>query len=189
LRISISPLPFDHSGAPGQSSAENYQQNQVTAPENSGTDGFIKRNGHGGGRGIPVFVKINEKLFRFCAETLADGVDDPSIGLMRYNTLDACDIDFASLHGFCGGCLHCLNGILESFFAFHSQVVQTRGDRFRRGRTTTTTTRHEQEIRFLAICPHDCREKSVRMRTILEHSSAGAVAKKNTRIAIFPIDN
>ena len=62
---------------------EDDQQDQIAALQPALADGLVERDGHGGGGGVAVLVEIDEDLLRLDAETLADGVDDPAIGLVR----------------------------------------------------------------------------------------------------------
>src|SRR5262249_45407853 len=129
------------------------------------------------------------KLFGLCAQSFGDRVDDPPIRLMRYDAFNARDIDLTTRHRFRRGCLHRLDRVLERFLAFHPQIVQTRRNGFSCSRATTTTTRHKQQIGLLTISAHYRSKKSVRVGAVLENGSAGAIAKENTGVAVFPIDN
>jgi len=173
----IRQLPLDHSGAPGQTCTENYQKNQVAAADHAGINRFVKRDSDGCCRGISVLVKVYKKLFWLCAEALDDGVDDPPVRLMRYDAFDASDIDFTSAQSLGRSGVHRLNGILESFLAFHPQIVQTRRNGLGRRWAATAAARHEQEIGLLAISAHDRGEKSMRMGTILENGSARSITE------------
>src|SRR6267378_6478749 len=182
-------LPLDHSGAPGQTCPENYQKNQIATADDAGTNCLVKGDRDGCRRGVSIFVKIDKKLFRLCAETLADSIDDPPIRLMRDDAFNARNVDFTSAQSLGRSGVHCLNSILEGFLAFHAQIVQTRSNRFGCGRATTAAARHEQEVGLLAIGAHYCGEKTMCMGTVLKHGSAGSVAKENTGVAVFPVYN
>src|SRR5262245_25581968 len=111
-------------------------------------------------------MKVDKKLFWFRAETFADSVDNPSVCLMGNDAFDFCDINFAPAQGFRRGGVHRLNGVLESFLAFHSQVMQARGYRLGGGWTTAAAAGHKEEVGFLAVSSHDSGKKAVRLGTI-----------------------
>src|SRR5262249_22507848 len=130
-----------------------------------------------------------ENLFGFSAETFANGIDDPSIGLVGNDAFDPSDINLTTRHRFRRGCMHRLDRILESFFAFHSQVVQPGCNRFSRGRTATSPAGHEQEISLFAISTHHGSEKAVRMGTVLKHCSTCSIAEENAGVSVLPVYN
>ncbi len=43
---------------------------------------FIERNGDGGGRGVAVFMKVDEDFFVRNRKAIRDGIDDAEIGLV-----------------------------------------------------------------------------------------------------------
>ena len=150
---------------------------------------FVEGDGDGGGGGVAVFVEVHEHLFGFGSQTLSHSIDDPEIGLVRNNALDTADIEFAPLQGFLGGDLHGLDGIFEGLFAFHPQIVQSRGHGVGCRGTATAATGHEEQIGLFAIGTHDGRQEAVAVRAILQDSGAPAIAEQDAGVAIFPIDD
>ena len=109
----------------------------------AGLNRFVERDRNRGGGGIAIFVEVDEYLVGTRVEPFGHGVDDAAIRLMRDNAFDAGNVDFAAAHSFFRRGLHCLHGILEGLFSFHSQVMHAGINRLRGSGTTAAAPRHE----------------------------------------------
>src|SRR6266568_7720972 len=89
VRTGPDHLPLDDRRAPSQPRAEDDEQYQVPALNAAGLRCLVQGNSDGGGGGVAVFMHIDEKLFGFGAQPLAEDINDAAIGLVRDDAFDA----------------------------------------------------------------------------------------------------
>src|SRR5581483_2746207 len=159
----------NYRGAPGQTSAEHDQQQQISGLNPAGTHGLIQGNGNGSSGGIAVLVQVDKHLFGLRAQALSHSLDDSQVSLVRNDQLNAGDVDFAAAERLVGGGLHSLDGAFEGFLAFHAQVVQARLNRFGGGRTSAAATSHKKQVRFRTIRTHNGGKEAVGVGAVAQH--------------------
>ena len=118
---------FHHSitaAAPGQAGAEDHQQDKIAALNPARCDGFVEGDGDRCGRGVAVFMQVNEDLLGGGAQSVHYRIDDAPIGLMGDNAGDFRDIQFALRQRLTGSGAHRIDGNLKDFFAVHSQEME-----------------------------------------------------------------
>jgi len=75
--------PLNHRCAPGKASAEDDEQDQIAALHAAGGNGFVQRDADGGCGGVAELMHVHKKLFGLRAQSLADGVNDAAVRLVR----------------------------------------------------------------------------------------------------------
>ena len=67
--------------------------------------------------------------------------------------------------------------------------MQAARDGFQRGRTGAAAAGHGQQVRLVAVGAHDSGKQAVGVFAVLKDCRAGPVAKENTGVAVFPVDD
>ena len=76
-------LPLDDRTRPGQSAAEDDEQDVIADLHPAGAVRFVERDGHGGGAGVAEAIEVHHEALERHVQPVGDGFDDAQVGLVR----------------------------------------------------------------------------------------------------------
>src|SRR5690625_2534414 len=179
-------LPAKNGRSPGEAAAHGFKQYQVAFLDAPVRLCFCKSQGDGGRRGISMPINGHDHTVTWQVEALGHGLDDPDIGLMRYQPVDLRRLEPVLLKRRVDRLRHLHDRVAKDLAALHAQE----SGRLCRGRSAVYIERVVMAPVRIEMGGQDAAlgGGAVRRRC-RQHDGAGTVAKEDAGAPVAPVED